>query len=329
MNKELEWISGGVASGPVGKQLMAFNMDTQAYKYRANATLKYDEWKFIEPKLTRASEERLVGWEDLIMRDLVVRLPNGMAKTIYQFDKVSDMSPAELHMDGMSRSDYDRVAFSSTGIPLPIAHKDGYMSARTLMASRDGGAPLDTANFEASRRQVSELVEDILFNGASYQVADTNIYGYTTHPDRNPKTDLTDWSLAATTGATILAETLDLIALNEADGYYGPYILYIPRNFSTKMSEDFKTESDKTIRQRLTEIDSIEDVKTVDKLTDSNVALVQMTSDVIEGIIGLEPDTIDWDSEGGMMLRFKSLAIMIPNVKSDIDGKSGVAHGSV
>ena len=64
------------------------------------------------------------------------------------------------------------------------------------------------------------------------------------------------------------------------------------------------------------------------RLTDDNVIMVQMTSDVVRLVVGLSITTVEWDSDGGLTKNFKVMAIMVPQIRNDQDGNSGVVHAS-
>ena len=67
----------------------------------------------------------------------------------------------------------------------------------------------------------------------------------------------------------------------------------------------------------------IEDVKPADKLADSNVLLVQMTKSNVDMVIGMQPTTVQWETQGGMMMMFKVMSIMVPRIKLDHGNRSG------
>ena len=80
----------------------------------------------------------------------------------------------------------------------------------------------------------------------------------------------------------------------------------------------------KTIRQRILDLDGIQKVRVVDRLTDDVCLLVQMTSDVVDLVDGMPIQTIEWDTEGGFIHNYKVMTIQVPRVKSDYNNKSGV-----
>lgn len=331
-------IHNGTGYGSVAERLMANGFKTQALKpvlgLHANGVLRKDEWIEFDQTVVDIAQERLVGAQDLIGRGLTFNIPNGMGKTIVEWEEVSDFDPAELTMDGVARTQNDRVEFDLASLPLPITHRDFWLNTRSLQSSRDKGEPLDTTQANKAGRNVSEKIEDVLFNGASsYSVGGATIYGYTDFPARNTFTISTAWDQLTDTstesvGEQILSDVLDMIQTAVDSNFFGPYMLYIPRNWQKTLLDDFKKNSDKTVVQRIRELDQIVDVKVADKLSNDNTILVQMTRDVVDMVIGQEPTTVQWETNGGFRLNFKALAIMVPRLKQDYNGNTGIVHGS-
>lgn len=109
---------------------------------------------------------------------------------------------------------------------------------------------------------------------------------------------------------------------------YGPFQMYVPSAVFTHMGDDFKANSDRTIMERLLAIPGISGIKETKDLTASNILLVQMTSDVVDMVDGMQPTTVEWESEGGMITNFKVMAIMVPRLKFDYVNQSGIVHYS-
>lgn len=346
---ELDYISGGKASGTVAQKLMANGMNPMALKpwigadgraYMTvmvngqpkavptnNATLRKDEWVEMDKAILPASRTRLNGVADLYTRNLVYRLGNGLGKTVLEFESVSEMTAAEMSMDGVNRSQKDRPNFELNYLPLPIVHKDFSFNARVLAASRTTGDPLDTTSGEQAGRTVAEKLESMLFNGTgSYTFAGGTIYGYTDHPSRNEVTLSAHWDASGTTGEAILDDVKEMKQASIDAKHYGPWVLYVPVGYETVLDGDFKDNSDKSIRTRILEINGITDIKVSDTLTADNVILVQMTSDVIRIVEGMPIQTLEWSMEGGMVHNFKVMAIMVPQIRADQYGNSGIVH---
>lgn len=289
-----------------------------------NASLRKDEWIEFDDIVIRESRDRLRFVELLRSRGLV-KTVDGMSKFSLESENLNDMQAAELTMDGINRASKDQANFELVGTPLPIGHKEFDIPLRKLNASRTIGEALDTTQIEQATRQVAELIETIHVNGSSsYKAANYTLYGLTDQPNVNTGSLTASWIASAASGTTILADVLAMTAAARSDGFFGPFALLVPGNYEGVLDEDFKANSDKTIRQRLMEIDSIDEVMVIDKLADSTVVVVQLTADVIRTISGLAMTTVQWDSVGGMGLNFKVMAIQVPQPRATQSGKSGI-----
>jgi uncharacterized linocin/CFP29 family protein len=193
------------------------------------------------------------------------------------------------------------------------------------MASRNKGMPLDTAQAQIASRKVAEKAEYILFKGDSITVDGAQIYGLENQPQRNTGSLTANWDGTAT-GAEIVADVLAMIDALQAKNMYGPYGLYISENNYNHMGEDYKVESAKTILQRVMEIPGIVFIQPTSSITANAVVMLQLTPDVIDIIIGMQPTTLQWDTNGGMVSHFRVMTIMVPRFRVDQLSQSGIAH---
>ena len=131
------------------------------------------------------------------------------------------------------------------------------------------------------------------------------------------------------TGEQILQDVQNMIALQIANGFNSAFYLYIPTAWNGKLDADFKANSDLTIRERLMKLDNIGAIKISDKIESGNVSLVNMEKRTVRIVNGLALQNLEWDSKGGLLKTYKSLAIQVPEVRSDFRGKCGVVHGKV
>jgi len=233
-----------------------------------------------------------------------------------------------VSMDGITQGDGDRPHYDLVNLPLPIVHKDFSFSARQVMASRNGGSPLDTSMAELAARQVAEEIERLTLGvSSSYSYGGGTIYGLTNFTSRLTKT------LTAPTGSnhpTTVAEVLDMIKKAQDAFHFGPYNLYYSPAWSLHMDDDYSTaKGDNTLKERLEKIGSINMVAQADHLTGTTICLVQQTSDVIRMVNGMDITTVQWESNGGMQLNYKVMAIMVPQLRADSNGNTGIVHGSV
>lgn len=293
-------------------------------------TLRRDEWKQLDEALIGIAESRLTGTQHLVNSGLTYQLGNAMGTTVLEYHNVGDALVAELSMDAVTRTKGDRPEFDSVYLPIPIIHVDFSINQRGLSASRSLGNPLDTTMVERAGRKVMEKQEDMLFSDTSYKYGGGNIYSFLNFPQRLTKTDLLDWSNAAVTGADIVTDVLEMKQTCINNNFYGPWTLFIPTNFETKLDEDYAdAKGDNTIRERVLNINGIQDIVVVDTLPDSNVILVQKTSDVIRIVQGLAMQNIQWQTEGGFINKYKVISIQVPQIRADQNGKTGLVHATV
>ena len=297
---------------------------------RTNGVLRDREWKAFDNELVLGFQEKIAGVADLIAAGNVLRITNGLSKTVLEYDKIGDMDDAIVSMDGIDRSENDGLEFERAGLPLPIIHKDFWLGLRHLESSRNDDTPLDTTYSRISGRKCGEMAEYMLFNGGK-QFQGLKIYGYTTALNRNTGSFGTNgnWAQTAKTGDNILTDIFTMIAALENDGFDGPYWMYVGGTAANlKLGEDFKAASDKTIRDRILELGRISKIGRSDKLADNVVLLIQPTTDVVKMVEGEPLQTVQWDIEGGFQINFKAFQILIPLIRDDIEGNSGIFHMS-
>jgi uncharacterized linocin/CFP29 family protein len=316
-------------------QKMVLNERTGLYEPKvmltnAAATLPRYAWEAFDTAIQRAIRERLRAFADIRGAGLVYNLPNGMANTVLTYQKTGDMTPATISMDPVRRGEGDRPDTDYASIPLPIVHKDFDFSAREIMVSRNGNLPIDTTTAEIAARKVAEEIEKMTTGTAgSFTYGGGTIYGFTNFPQRATKTDMV--APDGTNGPAVLNALLSLRQLLINDRHYGPYILYVNSQWSQYLDADFSADKgDATLRQRILAIADITDVRTLDHLPATNFAcvLVEMSSETVRAIVGMEVQTIQWESLGGLLKHYKVMALQVPQLRSDSNGNSGIAHGT-
>jgi Family of unknown function (DUF6260) len=319
--------------------------NTQAKKFEeekvltnddTNATLRILDWIQLDEAVIQAAKPRLRAAADLRSAGLVYSLPNGIAKTVIQFQQQSDISGATVSMDGLRQSESDRPYFTTVNFPLPIIHKDFQYPLRQLLASRTGYSPLDTTTAALAGRRVAEQVEQftlgttnpLLLGQSSYSWGGGSIYGFMNWPSRITYS-ITQPTSAGWIPQNTVDDILSMKKLSQLDNHFGPWQLYFGLGWDPYMDEDYKpTYNDMTLRQRIREIDGILDARTVDYIPDMSLVMVQQTTDVARMVIGMDITTVQWESHGGMQMNFKVLCVMLPQLRTDSNGNTGVVHGS-
>ena len=313
-----------LSSGDVAAKLLANNFNVNSL--RTNDTLLYDEWKVLDKVVVKAAQERLVAVQQLIGRGLTYNVPNGLGKTVLAWQDMSDISDAELNMDAISKARRDRPEYDIAYMPLPVIHKDFSFSIREILESRNGSMPLDMTMAEMAARKVSELIEYILFNGYNtYNFGGGSIYGLTDYPYVNSGSLSGAWDSSAIDGPAIINDVITIKQDLLTAKHYGPFGLWIPSEYETKLDEDYRANYTQTIRERLSNITNLAFVQVADKMPSAKVCMAQLTSDVIRMVMGLDITTVEWDSEGGLKKNFKVMAIMLPQPRKTQENDCGIA----
>lgn len=301
----------------------------EVIRTNTHATLRKDDWKLLDDAIVKAAVERLRLVTDLRGVGLTFTIPQGMGKTVLETETMTDTNDAVISMDGLRESPDDRPEFELTNLPLPITHKDFQFSARQILCSRNGGSPLDTTMAELAARKVAESIERLALGRISrYTFGGGTVSGLTNYTSRITYS-LTTPVGGATIGATLLTDVIAMRTASVAAYHYGPWMMYVAPNWDAYLDEDFKAASDKTVRERIKAINGIVDIGTLDFMQNYDILLVQMTSNIIRMVIGMDITTVMWDTKGGMQKNFKVMAIMVPQLRADINGNTGIVHGTV
>lgn len=318
--------------GKDGKSYICRTINGQPKVMTTNtpATLTRDAWIQFDQSIQRAIQERLSAFADIRRAGLVYNLPNGMAHTVLQYQTQGDITPATISMDPVRRSERDRPHTDVENLPLPIVHKDFDFSAREIMSSRLGQMPIDTTTAELAAIKVAEEVEKMTVGTVTpFTYGGGSVYGYMTLPERALKINMTVPTGA--NGPTVIGDLLALRQLLIDDRHYGPYVLYLNSQWAQVLDNDFSTaKGDQTLRQRILTVAGIQKVEILYTLptTKWHALLVELSSQTVRAVVGMEVQTIQWESLGGMMKHFKVMCMLVPQIRSDTDGNSGVAHGT-
>lgn len=324
---ELDALFAGNAYGPVAAKLLANNFDTNAL--RTNSLLRYDEWKAFDDAILPIAKKKLRAVSALRSRGLVKVIPNGLGRTVLQSQKSSDRAPAKISMDAAERGSDDLIDYGLDYLPLPVTHAGFKLNIRQLNEGRNmAGAPsVDTDNAQAAMRVVAESNEYVLFNGYAGSFGGNQVYGLVNHPNVEGISLGTAWTDSSVDGADIRRKVVDeAIAALVANNHFGPYGVFVPNNYMVKLGDDYSSaKGDNTIKQRLLAVDEIEFVESSSQIPANTVVVVELDSNVVRVVEGLQPRMIEWATEGGLVSHFKVIDIIVPQVRADYDGKSGIA----
>lgn len=297
---------------------------------RQNAALTEEEFEQVDETVVQVAEERIPVASGLRDRGLTRDLDGlGVLKSTYRAQ--SDMSPASRSMTGRAVGEGDRPEVDTRSVPVPLIFKDFDFDLRILEASRRFGESFDDSTVRIATRKVAESIEDLVINGdTNIQVAGDNIPGLTGFADRNTinRGTGTNWDgYAIANRSAIITDVIDGIQAGNDVSYFGPWWLIVPGEYGMTLEQDYKAESDDTVRDRLMRIDGLESITVADQLPDNNVLLVQPTSDVIDMVVGEDIDTfVEEEDDREMMIEARVFTALAPRLKSDYNNATGITH---
>ena len=310
-------------------------------------TLTKQQWVTLTNIVRREFRKRLRAWADLMSASSFGGF-DGMSSMVLEYQTMSDPGEAVVDFDGMTEGRNDAPLFKLEGLPLPITHADFWFPDRLLAISRRNGTPLNTRMAEASARRVAESVEQTLIGtltgpilgnaasgaaGLAYSRA-AQVYGYTNHPARSTKNDITAPTAGGWKPDTLISELLTARNTLYNNNFYGPFMLYHSTDWDQYLDNDYyalatsgMAAPTQTLRQRIRQIDGFQDIRRLDFLTSTfTILIIQMTSDVVQAVNGMDIQTVQWPTMGGMRKNFKVMTIQVPLITPDYDDRCGIMH---
>lgn len=314
----------------VMQRLLASNGDLGSL--RTAAVLRENEWREYDKAVVNIARGKFSLVTDMMGNGMRRPLKNAMATTQIVWDRIGDLDDAQIDMTGESTDIRDRLEFSQDTMPVPLIHKGFRLNIRHLMASRANGMGLDVRHAEVATLKVVHTIEKLFLYGNFSAGIGGRVYGLTTYPYRNTGSLFRTWTTFGAGGGATATSIFDdvnaMVESMEAKAQFGPYGLYIPRNYAPILRKDYDrtTSSGTSILKRLMEIDGLKYIKTNIFLPDNNVVMVNLDSETAEALDGIQPRMIEWQTNGGMVSIFKVIAIVLPRIKRDQLDQTGIAH---
>ena len=321
MNAQLTNFADIPGAGSIIQKLKANNWNIDK-ALRTNATLPRNAWEAIDETVLEVAGQRLNGIADLQSRGLIRKL-DGMGFMYDTWQTMSGIHSAEQSMSGLTQGAQNTADYGETTVPLPITHVDFQIPLRKLMAMEQRNEPLDTTMVAQATRKVIEKLEDTLFNGSTVVAAGNSLLGYMNYTHTNAITTLTgNWT---GTIANCEKDLALLMAELETDRHWGPYMLYVHANEWNDLQQRDSNAGGISYYEILKGKQGIIDIKPTDAIAANDIVLVEMTRETIDLVVAMDIKVVEWETYGGMQANFKVMAVMAPRVKSDYDGRCGVA----
>jgi hypothetical protein len=82
------------------------------------------------------------------------------------------------------------------------------------------------------------------------------------------------------------------------------------------------------LQTAISRIPQISSVEICDYLTGNQLLLVEENPASVQTIVGMDVTTVQWQEQGGLLEKFRVMAMMVPLVKLDIANNCGIVHFS-
>lgn len=299
-------------------------------KFRALSPLPKNAQEMIDNAIVRVGRHRLTIVSDLIDAGLTFPLTNWLGVPILTSHRAGEAGHAQVTMVPKARGERQITDLAPFSVPIPCTWDDFSLDIRTSAVADRSGYPIDTDQVEQATRNVNEAVEDAAINGGP-QVDNTQAVGLLATTNTQAYVDNQAWTHADHSGEDILQDIQNMVSVAQDDKFYGPYNLYVPGNYWLKLGNDFKSNSDKSVLTRLRELEyggRPINIRPADKLPANRTLLIQMTSDVVDVVVGQTPATINWEDGPGFEEYFIVLACIVTRVKSNSEGNYGIVAGN-
>jgi len=329
---------GGAAWG-AGWDWFSMNQN-QRKAYAANAmasnasTLERDEYETLSDRIIQTFKRALVGLDDLQEQGLTRNI--SLATQVDLWQTMSEVTEADITMDGEDQADNDRIEYTTEGVPVPIIHKDFRIPQRELETSRRMNNDLRTDTAAEVSRAVAEMANQMLFQGwnpgVSTERGDTfEVYGYTSSDVAAPVSG-SDFGTETNIRDAFVGAIDKLTDENNQEPAGDGFLTYISqtqyRQFRSAIDPD--GDGNLTVRERVEnefdmELGPIQSVPDY-VLPDGEMVMVNPTPDVVELALAEDMQTIEWSSGSGMTNFYKVMWAGAPEIKTDSKNNKGVAH---
>ena len=292
------------------------------------AALPRDVWGEWDREAVEIQREVLAVFDDLSSS---VSTPMPIGKLVHHFQRQSDSGSVNISLDGRSKARTDQQVTDYKATPLPIINSTFSYSWRQVAAAQAEGFQLDAGGRANAMYNVAENLETIAISGDdSIVVGGDRLYGLTTHPKRNTRT--TGQTLNGATGAQWLAEVNATLKLLHDKNFRVPVTLYVNwDDWYYAGNTDFSTQyPNKTIAQRIREMDGVAAVVPASKLAANSLVGVVKNRRTVQVLIGMPMATrTQFRANPEDDYTFVTMAAAALEIKYDYKDQCGIAHSAL
>lgn len=259
-----------------------------------------------------------------------VSKPIPIGKIIHYFQQISDSGSVNISLDGRSKARTDQQLYSYVGTPLPITDSTFSYGWRQVEAARSEGVQLDSAGRNNANYRVAKKLESLVLDGDStIVVGGATLYGLRTHPKRETRS--TTNTLVTGTGVQWLADVNATIKLLHNNNYRVPVTLFVNWNdwFYAGNTDFSTTYPNKTIAQRVREMDGVAEVIPASDVAANQIIAVVKNTRVVQVLNGMPMTTrAQFRANPEDDYNFVTLAAAALEIKYDSTDQCGIAVSS-
>jgi len=254
-----------------------------------------------------------------------------IGKLLHYFQQVSDSGTVNVSMDGRSKALTDHQTYSYVGTPLPIVDSTFSYGWRQVEAARSEGMQLDPAGRNNAMYRVAKKLESLILDGDSnIVVGGSTLYGLRTHPKR--ETRATSQALLTATGVQWMADVNATIKLLHNNNYRVPATLFVNWNdwFAAGNSDFSSSYPNKTIAQRIREMEGVAEVIPASDVAASQIIAVVKNNRVLQVLNGMPMSTrAQFRQNPEDDYNFVTMAAAALEIKYDATDQCGVAVSTI
>lgn len=290
------------------------------------APIPLDAWRRVDTRGAMIQRDVLQVFNRLSAANST---PIGVGDIVSFYPQISDSGEVHVSMDGRSEGKADQANVKYAGTPVPVFDSYARMGWRQMEVIRKGGGLIDTETIANHQRKVAEKLEDVALNGlSSIAVNGNTIYGLRTFPQRNTATH--GLTLASSTGAQWLTAFAALLNQLIGDNAYGRATVFLNYGDWLYASiNEFVAGYPKTILQRLQEIQQIAEIVPCSKIPANElIGVANLATGEWGTMLSAMPLTTRPKARANPEddYVFGVLAMAAPQLRSDYDGRSQIAH---
>jgi uncharacterized linocin/CFP29 family protein len=299
----------------------------QAVVTNSGATLRKNEWQFLDSIVSEVARKRLTLINNMRSAGMAVSFPGAYNHSVYQYQRMTDLSPATMNMNPRSRAENDRPTFDLVSVPLPIIHKEIEMDAREIAIRRNGGVPLETTALMQAAKRVAEYAEQLVLGSlATFTYGGASLYGLLNFPQRLTGTFLNP-TVSGWNPEMMFNSVISMIKASVDNFHYGPWDLYYSTGLMSHMLKPFSAQYDGgSLVNRINDLPGINSVTMLDYLSGNQLLLVQRDPETSQILVGMDVTTVQWTENGGASQKLRVMAMMVPLMKTDANSTTGIVH---